>query len=99
MFSFGIIMCQMIARIDADPEAGLYRTNNFGLDYIRFPAHCQIDTPLELLKLTFQCCLVRGLIFSICLNDCRYTIQCRRKTVCEKDIFCLLHVDTFYCSC
>uniref|UniRef100_A0A914ZLK9 Protein kinase domain-containing protein n=2 Tax=Parascaris univalens TaxID=6257 RepID=A0A914ZLK9_PARUN len=58
VFSFGIIMCQMIARIDADPEAGLYRTNNFGLDYIRFPAHCQIDTPLELLKLTFQCCLM-----------------------------------------
>ncbi|VDM46685.1 unnamed protein product [Toxocara canis] len=58
VFSFGIIMCQMIARIDADPEAGLFRTNNFGLDYIRFPAHCQLDTPLELLKLAFQCCLM-----------------------------------------
>lgn len=55
VFSFGIIMCQMIARIDADPEAGMYRTNNFGLDYVRFLAHCPMDTPLELLKLAFQC--------------------------------------------
>ncbi|VDD91009.1 unnamed protein product [Enterobius vermicularis] len=55
VFSFGIIMCQMIARIDADPEAGMYRTNNFGLDYMRFLAHCPMDTPLELLKLAFQC--------------------------------------------
>lgn len=51
-------MCQMIARIDADPEAGMYRTNNFGLDYMRFLAHCPMDTPLELLKLAFQCVVV-----------------------------------------
>ncbi|MFH4978024.1 hypothetical protein AB6A40_004733 [Gnathostoma spinigerum] len=58
IFSFGIILCQMIARIDADPEAGLYRTNSFGLDYIRFAAHCPSDTSLGLLKLAFQCCLM-----------------------------------------
>ncbi|VDO10119.1 unnamed protein product [Brugia timori] len=59
VFSFGIILCQMIARIDADPEAGLYRTHNFGLDYVRFTAHCPTDTPLDILNLAFQCCLVR----------------------------------------
>ncbi|VDK69689.1 unnamed protein product [Litomosoides sigmodontis] len=58
VFSFGIILCQMIARIDADPEAGLYRTHNFGLDYVRFTAHCPTDTPLDILNLTFQCCLM-----------------------------------------
>ncbi|KAL3993556.1 Protein kinase domain family protein [Acanthocheilonema viteae] len=58
VFSFGIILCQMIARIDADPEAGLYRTHNFGLDYIRFIAHCPTDTPLDILNLAFQCCLM-----------------------------------------
>ncbi|VDK42147.1 unnamed protein product [Anisakis simplex] len=47
IFSFGIIMCQMLARLDADPENGLYRTNNFGLDYDRFISHCQPGTPLE----------------------------------------------------
>uniref|UniRef100_A0A1I7W3F2 TKL/LISK/TESK protein kinase n=1 Tax=Loa loa TaxID=7209 RepID=A0A1I7W3F2_LOALO len=58
VFSFGIILCQMIARIDADPEAGLYRTHNFGLDYVRFTAHCPTDTPLDILNLAFQCCLM-----------------------------------------
>lgn len=34
VFSAGIIMCQMIARVDADHDAGLYRTSKFGLDYV-----------------------------------------------------------------
>ncbi|OZC06747.1 kinase domain protein [Onchocerca flexuosa] len=70
VFSFGIILCQMIARIDADPEAGLYRTHNFGLDYVRFTAHCPTDTPLDILNLAFQCCLMdpaaRPSFMSIC---------------------------------
>ncbi|KAK6102758.1 Protein kinase domain family protein [Brugia pahangi] len=70
VFSFGIILCQMIARIDADPEAGLYRTHNFGLDYVRFTAHCPTDTPLDILNLAFQCCLMdpaaRPSFVSIC---------------------------------
>uniref|UniRef100_A0A914CFJ4 dual-specificity kinase n=1 Tax=Acrobeloides nanus TaxID=290746 RepID=A0A914CFJ4_9BILA len=57
VFSYGIIMCQMIARIDADHDAGLYRTPMFGLDYVRFTARCPSDTPLGLLKLAFMCCL------------------------------------------
>uniref|UniRef100_A0A0N5AI48 Protein kinase domain-containing protein n=1 Tax=Syphacia muris TaxID=451379 RepID=A0A0N5AI48_9BILA len=66
VFSFGIILCQMIARIDADPEAGMYRTDNFGLDYVRFLAHCPMDTPLELLKLAFQCVVV---CFTCCYSS------------------------------
>ncbi|CAD5209739.1 unnamed protein product [Bursaphelenchus okinawaensis] len=57
VFSFGIICCQMIARLDADHDAGLYRTPSFGLDYVRFTAHCPSDTPLSLLKTAFLCCL------------------------------------------
>uniref|UniRef100_A0A0N4UIC4 Protein kinase domain-containing protein n=1 Tax=Dracunculus medinensis TaxID=318479 RepID=A0A0N4UIC4_DRAME len=58
IFSYGIILCQMIARIEADPEAGLCRTNNFGLDYVRFTAYCENDTPLDFLQLAFHCCLM-----------------------------------------
>ncbi|VDN02660.1 unnamed protein product [Thelazia callipaeda] len=57
VFSFGIILCQMVARIDSDPEAGLYRTHNFGLDHIRFTALCPSDTPSDFLNIAFQCCL------------------------------------------
>ncbi|KAI6186167.1 Protein kinase domain-containing protein [Aphelenchoides besseyi] len=57
VFSFGIILCQMIARIDADHDAGLYRTTQFGLDYIRFSCLCGPGTPLSLLKTSFSCCL------------------------------------------
>ncbi|TMS35311.1 hypothetical protein L596_002741 [Steinernema carpocapsae] len=58
VFAFGVILCQMIARIDADHDAGLYRSHLFGLDYIRFTAHCPSDTPLDVLKLAFWCCLM-----------------------------------------
>ncbi|KAI6183979.1 Protein kinase domain-containing protein [Aphelenchoides bicaudatus] len=58
IFSFGIIVCQMIARIDADHDAGLFRTSKFGLDYVRFAAHCPSDAPLKFLKTAFMCCLL-----------------------------------------
>ena len=32
IFSFGIIMCELIARLEADPDI-LPRTNNFGVEY------------------------------------------------------------------
>ncbi|CAJ0576442.1 unnamed protein product, partial [Mesorhabditis spiculigera] len=58
VFSYGLILCQLIARIDADPECGLHRTKNFGLNYVRFATYCPPDTPLSLLKLAFSCCLM-----------------------------------------
>ncbi|CAI4223917.1 unnamed protein product [Auanema sp. JU1783] len=58
IFSFGIILCQMIARIEADPDSGLHRTSNFGLDYVLFTPCCPPDTPLELLELAFNSCLL-----------------------------------------
>ena len=53
IFSFGIIMCELIARIEADPDI-LPRTNNFGLEYRIFSEMCP-DCPADYLKLTFTC--------------------------------------------
>uniref|UniRef100_T1H8Q6 dual-specificity kinase n=1 Tax=Rhodnius prolixus TaxID=13249 RepID=T1H8Q6_RHOPR len=55
IFSYGIILCEMIARVEADPDI-LPRTSNFGLDYIAFTKLCADDTPPDFLKLAFQCC-------------------------------------------
>lgn len=61
-------MCQMIARIDADHDAGLYRTRTFGLDYVRFIARCPPESPLPLLKIAFKCCMVNLWFYNINLN-------------------------------
>ena len=39
IFSYGIILCELIARLDADPDV-LPRTSNFGVDYIKFSSLC-----------------------------------------------------------
>lgn len=57
VFSYGIILCEMIGRIDADPDY-MPRTSTFGLDYVRFSELCPLDTPVDFLKLAFRCCLV-----------------------------------------
>jgi hypothetical protein len=49
----GIILCELIGRLDADPDT-LPRTENFGVDYIAFSAMCP-NCPPEFLKLTFSC--------------------------------------------
>ncbi|KAM6216600.1 dual specificity testis-specific protein kinase 2 isoform 2-T2 [Rhynchocyon petersi] len=54
VFSYGIILCEIIARIQADPDY-LPRTENFGLDYDAFQ-HMVGDCPPDFLELTFNCC-------------------------------------------
>jgi len=53
IFSFGIVMCELIARCDADPDV-LPRTQNFGVDYLLFSEMCPTCPP-EFLKLAFTC--------------------------------------------
>ncbi|KAG8507588.1 Dual specificity testis-specific protein kinase 2 [Galemys pyrenaicus] len=54
VFSYGIILCEIIARIQADPDY-LPRTENFGLDYDAFQPLVE-DCPPDFLQLTFNCC-------------------------------------------
>lgn len=55
VFSYGIILCELIARIEADPDI-MPRTDSFGLDYIVFADLCPNDTPPAFLRLAFYCC-------------------------------------------
>lgn len=57
IFSYGIVLCELIARIEADPDY-LPRTDNFGLDYIAFTKICEPETLPEFLKIAFSCCNV-----------------------------------------
>ncbi|CAL4123024.1 unnamed protein product, partial [Meganyctiphanes norvegica] len=57
VFSFGIIVCEIIARCDADPDI-LPRTNNFGVHYLAFSQLCPQDCPASFLQLAFQCCQI-----------------------------------------
>ncbi|XP_019963551.2 dual specificity testis-specific protein kinase 2 isoform X1 [Paralichthys olivaceus] len=54
VFSYGIVLCEIIARIQADPDF-LPRTENFGLDYHTFQ-HMVGDCPSDFLQLAFNCC-------------------------------------------
>uniref|UniRef100_A0A3B3ZX90 dual-specificity kinase n=1 Tax=Periophthalmus magnuspinnatus TaxID=409849 RepID=A0A3B3ZX90_9GOBI len=54
VFSYGIVLCEIIARVQADPDF-LPRTENFGLDYHTFQ-HMVGDCPHDFLQLTFNCC-------------------------------------------
>ena len=62
IFSFGIILCELIARCTADPDY-LPRTANFGVDYRIFSESMVHDScPPTFLKIAFRCVTV-GLIF------------------------------------
>lgn len=55
IFAFGIVLCELIARVPADPDY-LPRTENFGLDVSAFRALVGEDCPLPFLLLAIHCC-------------------------------------------
>lgn len=57
VFSYGIVLCELIARVEADPDY-LPRTDNFGLDYLAFTELCGPNVVPEFLALTFRCCAI-----------------------------------------
>lgn len=57
VFSYGIILCEMIARVEADPDQ-LPRTDNFGLDYMAFCELCEPNVVPDFLILAFKCCTI-----------------------------------------
>ncbi|BFZ16597.1 hypothetical protein BsWGS_19636 [Bradybaena similaris] len=56
VFSLGIILLEVTARIEADPET-MPRTKNFGVDYVKV---CDLVEycPLDFLQLAFKCCQI-----------------------------------------
>ncbi|XP_068279795.1 dual specificity testis-specific protein kinase 1 isoform X2 [Nyctibius grandis] len=55
VFAYGIILCETIARVPADPDY-LPRAENFGLDVTTFRTMVGIDCPTAFLQLAFHCC-------------------------------------------
>ena len=53
IFSLGIILCELIARVSADPDY-LPRTQSFGVEYLAFSVLCP-GCPPDYLKTTFSC--------------------------------------------
>ncbi|XP_026797131.2 dual specificity testis-specific protein kinase 2 isoform X2 [Pangasianodon hypophthalmus] len=54
VFSFGIMLCEILARIPADPEV-LPRTQDFGLDVEAF-SELVLGCPQKVLELSANCC-------------------------------------------
>ncbi|XP_062984441.1 dual specificity testis-specific protein kinase 1 [Elgaria multicarinata webbii] len=55
VFAYGIILCETIARVPADPDY-LPRTEDFGLDVAAFCNLVGADCPTTFLQLAFHCC-------------------------------------------
>ncbi|XP_032645710.1 dual specificity testis-specific protein kinase 1 [Chelonoidis abingdonii] len=55
VFAYGIILCETIARVPADPDY-LPRTEDFGLDIAAFCNMVGDDCPAAFLQLAFHCC-------------------------------------------
>lgn len=55
VFSYGIVLCELIARVEADPDQ-LPRTDNFGLDYMAFLELCEPNVVPDFLHWAFLCC-------------------------------------------
>lgn len=57
VFSYGIILCELIVRLEADPDV-LPRTADFGVDRLALRRLCPDDCPPAFLRLAFACCQV-----------------------------------------
>ncbi|XP_022918101.1 dual specificity testis-specific protein kinase 2 [Onthophagus taurus] len=57
VFSYGIVLCELITRVEADPDQ-LPRTDNFGLDYMALLELCPHDVVPDFLHLAFLCCTI-----------------------------------------
>ncbi|XP_061468678.1 dual specificity testis-specific protein kinase 1 isoform X2 [Rhineura floridana] len=55
VFAYGIILCETIARVPADPDY-LPRTEDFGLDVAAFCNLVGANCPVTFLQLAFHCC-------------------------------------------
>eukprot|EP01147_Barroeca_monosierra_P008589 gene8589-1011_t len=53
VFSFGLIICSLIARMDPDPD--LIRNHSFGLDHDKFRRLYAYDSPENFLQVAFDC--------------------------------------------
>uniref|UniRef100_A0A8B9VRF2 dual-specificity kinase n=1 Tax=Anas zonorhyncha TaxID=75864 RepID=A0A8B9VRF2_9AVES len=86
VFSYGIILCEIIARIQADPDY-LPRTENFGLDYDAFQ-HMVGDCPPDFLQLAFNCCNMDPKLrpsFADIVKTLEETLNRLRNEDCERD--------------
>ncbi|NXO53422.1 TESK1 kinase, partial [Aramus guarauna] len=61
VFAYGIILCETIARVPADPDY-LPRTEDFGLDVTTFHTMVGIDCPAAFLQLAFHCCSMEPIL-------------------------------------
>ncbi|KAH8036354.1 hypothetical protein HPB51_025695 [Rhipicephalus microplus] len=60
IFSYGIILCELIVRLEADPDV-LPRTADFGVDRLALRRLCPDDCPPAFLRLALACCQVEPL--------------------------------------
>nr|XP_038020957.1 dual specificity testis-specific protein kinase 2 isoform X4 [Anas platyrhynchos] len=60
VFSFGIVLCEILGRIPADPEV-LPRTQDYGLDVAAFQGMIS-ECPRQVMDLAASCCRVSSLV-------------------------------------
>eukprot|EP00116_Pleurobrachia_bachei_P001233 sb/3461495/ len=56
VFSYGIILCEIIGRCVADPDSSVYRTINFEVNFEEFTKSSCEGCPADFLELAKKCC-------------------------------------------